>query len=131
MARVPAFLAAVAFAAGVLLGQAAWRPPLWWMIALMAFTLGSLVFATHPSSPSQDWAHRMGSGLALVALAALGAFDIGVRDQQRALELRGRGVGSNLAGDEVQVTAHVLRDSTSRARGPSTSEIVDVESECI
>src|SRR5450759_1380628 len=131
MSRVPAFLAAVAFAAGVWLGAAAWHPPLWWMIALVVCSCGALLLSvrSHPSRTSQGGAPAF--AVALLALAALGALDIGAREQSRSIELRDRTLGAYLTGDDVQITAHVLRDSTSRPRGPSISEMVDVESECI
>jgi competence protein ComEC len=131
MSRVPAFLAAVAFAAGVWLGAAAWHPPLWWMIALVVCSCGALLLSvrSHPSKTSQGGAPAFAG--ALLALAALGALDIGAREQSRSIELRDRTLGAYLTGDDVQITAHVLRDSTSRPRGPSISEMVDVESECI
>ena len=128
MDRAPAFLAAVAFAAGVWLGASEWRPPLWWMIALLAFACAALLLVAHSSTVSRG---RPAWAAALLALAALGALDIAARDQDRSRELRERVLEPYVSGDEVQVTAHVSRDSTSRRRGSSTSEIVDVETECL
>src|SRR5690349_21210211 len=104
MSRSPAFLAATAFAAGVWLGMAEWRPPAWWMIALAACAAGALLLVR---------SSRVAFALALLALAALGALEIAARDQARARELSGRSLGAFLSGDEVLVTGHVLRDSNS------------------
>ncbi|MGH9522444.1 MAG: ComEC/Rec2 family competence protein [Terriglobales bacterium] len=120
MARAPAFLAAVAFAAGVWLGTAAWRPPVWWLMAAVACVVGAAF-----SRKSQ----RLAYALALLAVAALGAMASGARDPVDT--------SSNVAlspfldGGEVVVTGHVLGDSTSRPHGQSTSEAVDIESECM
>lgn len=122
---MPAFLAAVAFAAGVWLATAAWRPPLWWLVALLVCFLAALLLRSQ----------RLAFAVALLCLAALGALDVGARDAGRALELHQptfARIGQMWAGgDEVQITGHVLRDSNSLARGTSTSEVVDVESECV
>ncbi len=121
MARAPAFLAAVAFAAGVWLGGAAWRPPIWWLVAVLACAAAALVIVR---------SSRVALSLALLALIALGALEVGARNQGSA-ERRDRVLGPFLAADEVQVTAHVLRDSMSRPRGKSSGEVVDVETECV
>ena len=117
MARAPAFLAAVAFAAGVWLGTAAWRPPLWWLVAALACIAGA-AFARK--------SERLAYALALMAIAALGALTSGVRESVDASN-----VAAFLDGSDVVVTGHVLADSTSRPRGKSTSEAVDVEAECM
>src|SRR5690348_8124 len=80
MSRFPAFLAATAFAAGVWLGGAAWRPPLWWTVAVLACAGGALLFCfSHPSKTAQGAAPAF--ALALLALVSLGALDIGARHQ--------------------------------------------------
>ena len=120
---MPAFVAAVAFAAGVWLGGAAWRPPLWWLMALLVCGLAALLVVR---------SRRLAFAVALLSLAAVGALDLGTRDQQRALELHpASSVAQMWDAVEVQVTGHVLRDSTRRVRGSSGSEVVDVESDCI
>ena len=69
---------------------------------------------------------------ALIALAALGAIDIAARNQQRSHEWSSqRDAARFLTGDEVTITGRVLRDSATRRRGESSSEIVDVESESV
>lgn len=120
MARAPAFLAAVAFAAGVWLGTAAWRPPMWWLVACLACAAGAALSAK---------SSRLAYALALMAVAALGALAIGAPTQ--AATDPNHDFAPYLSGDEVLVTAHVLADSTSRPRGPSTSETVDVTTECM
>src|SRR3954452_1850532 len=129
MSRAPAFLAAVAFAAGVWLGVAEWRPPVWWMIAVLVCAGAASLWFAIPSKNRQGGAPSF--GIALLALIALGALAIGARDQRRALDGRERTLGPYVSGDDVQVTGHLVRDSTSRARGLSRSEIVDLETECV
>jgi competence protein ComEC len=122
MSRVPAFLAAVAFAAGVWLGAAQWRPPLWWMVALTCCALGALLAFRST---------RMAFTIALLALVALGALAVGSRDIVASSEIQTRALEPFLVDDDVQITGHLLRDSTSRARGRSHSEMADLETECV
>ena len=63
--RQPLFLAAAAYAAGILLGDGLWRPPAWWLIA-------SLVCAA-AAALLMGRALRLACGLALVALLCPGA----------------------------------------------------------
>lgn len=120
MARAPAFLAAVAFGAGVWLGASAWRPPLWWLVASGACMVGAALARKSA---------RMAYALALLAVGALGALAVGARDLSRQPPTAG--LASFLDGDEVLVTGHVLADSTTRPRGQSASESVDVQAECM
>ena len=122
MSRVPAFAAALAFALGVWFGNVAWRPPLWSVVALLAWSAAALTLVR---------SRRFAYGAALLSLAALGALDVGARDQGRAVQERERAIQPLPATEEVSVTGHALRDSTSRQRGSSTSEVVDVETECV
>jgi len=42
--RQPLFWAAVAFSLGLWTGLRAWRPPSWWVVALVAFVLAAWWF---------------------------------------------------------------------------------------
>jgi competence protein ComEC len=84
------------------------------------------VFAPTGANPARMG--RPGYVLALLALGALGALDIGARDQ--AQPSTDPTLARFLGGDDVLLNARVLADSTSRPRGRSTSEAVDVEAEC-
>ena len=101
--RQPIFWAAAVFAAGILLGAYAWRPPLWWMLATSAF-LGAAVFF-------------LGRRLTAAVALALGAF-VGVG--ALSFELQGAaGPPNQLAAfcerGPVAVTGYLLRDGTLRA----------------
>jgi hypothetical protein len=59
--RQPLFWAAVALSLGLWVGVRAWRPPVWWGIAVVAFVLaasgfwrGELGFLKHSPSALQD-----------------------------------------------------------------------------
>lgn len=128
MARTPAFLAAVAFALGVWLGAMAWRPPLWWLVAVFACAIGALIIRGRGTSVSPV-TQTIAYALALLALAALGALDIAARDAAQVPP--DPALARFLGGEDVLVNGRVLADSTSRPRGPSTSELADIETECI
>src|SRR5213078_3077713 len=42
--RQPLLWAALAYAAGLVIGVYAWRPPLWWMVALIVFRSSAIYF---------------------------------------------------------------------------------------
>ncbi len=114
----PLFGAAVAFAVGLFVGVRAWRPPSWWVIALLAFALAACWFLKR-----RAWAARW---LALASWFLLGAFLIQVRTQRvgdpRILSLAD--------GREVTLSGHVIREGYPRAAGPrGTRESIDVETE--
>ncbi len=116
--RQPLFWAALAFSTGLWVGVRAWRPPSWWVIAMLAFVL-----AAWWSVPRRAW---MAKSLALGTWFLLGAFLIQVRGGQA-------GNPQMLAladGREVTLTAHVIREGYARAAGPrSIRESIDVETE--
>ena len=69
--RQPLFWAALAFSAGLWVGLRAWRPPAWWVIAVLAFTLAACWFV-----PRRAW---LAKSLSLGTWILLGAFLIQVR----------------------------------------------------
>ncbi len=114
---------ALAFAAGIVAGGHAWRPPLWWVAAWIVFALSSAY-----------WLRRRGTLAFIVGLGAL--FFLG------ALLIQVRGPESGDAshadllrfadGAEVMVTAHVTREGTLQEDGPGNyRQRVEVETEQI
>jgi competence protein ComEC len=118
--RQPLFGAALAFSTGVFVGVHAWRPPSWWVFALVAFVLAAFWFVSR-----RAWAAKL---LALGSWFLLGAFLIQVRNPQT----RDSSILGLADGREVTLTGHVTRERYARAAGPrSTRESVDVETEQI
>jgi hypothetical protein len=123
--RQPLFWAALAFSLGLWTGTRAWRPPLWWVIALVAF-----IFAASWFLKKRGW---LAKTLSLGAWFLLGAFLIQVRgqppdevhrDDSRALALAD--------GRPVILTAHVIREGYAQDAGSkSVRETIDVETEQI
>src|ERR1039457_5758986 len=116
--RQPLFWAALAFSLGLWTGVRAWRPPSWWVIAVVAF-----VFAASWFLPRRAW---LAKALSLGAWFLLGAFLIQIRGQRqddpRILALAD--------GSVVTLTAHVIRERYARAAGPQAiRESSDVETE--
>ena len=123
--RQPLFWAAVAFSLGLWTGVRAWRPPSWWVIALVAF-----VFAASWFLSKRAW---MAKALSLGAWFLLGAFLIQIRGQPPAeLQQDDARIFALADGREVTLTARVMREGYARASGPrSISESIDVETEAI
>jgi competence protein ComEC len=117
--RQPMLWALSAYATGIVIGRFDWRPPLWWIVAGMVFILAAAYFASGRS--------RFSWTLALAACLIGGAFHI----QARAGLSR---VDSSIVPfadrEEVQVTAHVVRDGHWQEReAGELRQTVDVESE--
>ena len=110
MARAPAFLAAVAFAAGVWLGTAAWRPPLWWLVAAIACIVGA-TFARK----SQRFAYA----LALLEREVLDANEIQLLIQGKPLPARQLPTPS---GDDHGNVQQVLKPEPGRQPGIAPGE---------
>jgi competence protein ComEC len=122
--RQPLFWAAVAFSLGLWTGVRAWRPPSWWVIAVVAF-----VFAASYFLSKRAW---LAKALSLGAWFLLGAFLIQVRGQQGDLQQNNARILALADGREVTLTARVMREGYARAAGPrSISESIDVETEAI
>ena len=118
--RQPLFWAALTFSLGLWTGVRAWRPPLWWMIAVVAF-----VFAASWFLRKRAW---LAKTLSLGTWFLLGAFLIQIRGQPQ-----GDPRISFLAdGREVTLTAHVIREGYARAAGTQQiRESIDIETEGI
>src|SRR5271154_3962797 len=108
--RQPLFWAAVSFSLGLWTGVRAWRPPSWWVIALIAFVFAAFWFVSKRAGVAQ--------ALSLGAWFLLGAFLIQVRDQPSP-EFR-QDLAQLVAlsdGRPVILTAHVIREGYAKAAG--------------
>jgi competence protein ComEC len=126
--RQPLFWAALAFSLGLWTGLRAWRPPSWWVIAVVGFVLAALWFLAQ-----RAWLART---LSLGAWLLLGAFLIQVRSQPPAdLQRDASRILTFADGREVTLTARVMREGYARADDARTDgarqirESVDVETE--
>ena len=114
------FIAALAFASGIVAANFVWRAPLIWLIAFVIAAAG--VCALHRRAPSLAFA------LAVLSLVPLGAFYLQVTDAAQVtppnLEAFATGEGT------VDVTAHVMREGIVRdSPFGGKQESVDVETE--
>ena len=123
--RQPLFWAAVVFSLGLWTGVRAWRPPSWWVFAVVAVVLATSFFLS-----KRAW---LAKALSLGAWVLLGAFLIQVRDQ-RPGELRqdDARILALVDGSAVTLTGRVMREGYARAAGPrSIRQSIDVETEKI
>jgi competence protein ComEC len=123
--RQPLFWAAIAFSLGLWTGVRAWRPPSWWVLAVVAF-----VFAASWFLRRRVWLAR---ALSLGTWFLLGAFLIQVRGQRPAeLQQDGARLAALSDGRLVTLTGRVMRAGYVQAAGArSIRETVDVETEAI
>ncbi len=121
--RQPLFWAALAFSLGLWMGLHAWRPPLWWVIAVVAFVLAAAWFL-----PKRAW---LAKALSLGAWVLLGAFLIQIRGQRPdQLQQDDARILALADGRAVTLTARVMREGYARDAGPrSIRESIDVETE--
>src|SRR5208337_4167372 len=116
--RQPLFWAALVFSLGLWTGVRAWRPPSWWVIAILAF-----VFAASWFLRKRAW---LAKAFSLRTWFLLGALLIQVRGQPHG-DPR---ISSLADGREVTLTAHVIREGYARAAGAQQiRESIDVETE--
>ncbi|HEY4959914.1 MAG TPA: ComEC/Rec2 family competence protein [Terriglobales bacterium] len=118
--RGPAFIAALAFATGIVVANYVWRPPLIWLVAAIIAAAGVVVLRRR--APSLAFA------LAIISLLPLGAFYLQVTDAAQVtppnLQAFATGQGT------VEVTAHVMREGIVRdSPFGGKQESVDVETE--
>ncbi len=116
--RQPLFLAAIVFSIGLWAGVRAWRPPAWWMIAILGFAAAALWFLS-----LRPW---LAKALALAAWFLLAAL---------LIQIRGRPADdpklfSFSDGRVVTLTAHVIREGYAHSTGPrSIRQSLDIETE--
>src|ERR1039457_1622195 len=121
--RQPLFWAALGFSLGLWTGVRAWRPPSWWVIAVVAFVLAAAWFL-----PKRAW---LAKALSLGAWVLLGAFLIQIRGQApHELQQDEARILALADGRAVALTARVMREGYARDAGPqSIRESIDVETE--
>ena len=105
------------------MGTRAWRPPSWWMIALVAFILAASWFL-----PKRAW---LAKALSLGTWFLLGAFLIQIRSQPSGeLQPDFSRIPALADGRPVTLTGRIMREGYARAAGPqSIRETVDLETE--
>jgi competence protein ComEC len=123
--RQTLFWAAIAFSLGLWTGVRAWRPPSWWVLAVVVF-----VFAASWFLRKRVW---LAKALSLGTWFLLGAFLIQVRGQPPAGLQQDRARLAALSdGRVVTLTGRVMREGYAQAAGArSIRETVDVETEAI
>ncbi len=120
--RQPLFWAALAFSLGLWTGVRAWRPPSWWVIAVVAFVLAASWFVS-----KRAW---LAKALSLGAWFLLGAFLIQIRGQPSDAQQDSSRILTLADGGPVTLTARVMREGYARSAGPqSIRESIDVETE--
>src|SRR5262249_481351 len=116
--RHPLLWASISYAVGIAAGSYLWRPPLWWFVATTIFIGASIYFR-----------HRIHLGRTLV----LGAFFV-----EGAVHIQLRNASTHINtellpfadGEELTITAHVIRDSQIRpAHNNESRQLLDVETE--
>ena len=117
--RRPLLWAAFSYGAGIVAGSYAWRPTSWWVIATLGFIAAGAYFV-----PKRVW---LGFSLALGALFFVGVLQIQLRN---SVPVSDGGIGMFAGGDEVTVTAHVIRQGEVREAGfGGWRETIDVETD--
>jgi competence protein ComEC len=115
--RQPLLYAALTFAAGIIAGTYAWRPPLWFLVAILTCSLSAVLLSNRR--------RRIAWAFGLSSLFWLGALSVQLRAPTPVPNI------SNLTdGSEVLITAHVIKGGTSRDDGFGTvRQTLDVEAE--
>jgi competence protein ComEC len=110
--------AALSYSAGIIAGVYAWRPASWWIAAGIAFLAAGLYFMRR-----RKW---LGASLALGAFFLAGALHIQLRG---AAALPDSSLNA-FAGQQVEMTAHVIREGRFREASPNElRQSLDIETE--
>jgi competence protein ComEC len=113
--------AALAYGGGIVTGFYVWRPPLWWLVAAVAF-FSSAAYLRRQRA-------RAAFALVLLALSVTGAL---VMQVQVPEESDGTNVLAFADGQDVVVTAHVIKEGNLHERTPGDSQQrLDIETEQI
>src|SRR4051812_9057867 len=113
------FLAAVAFAGGILAASSlsGYRPPLWWLLAALVFASAAILLR---------FATRIQSTLAFLSIASLGALALQLSSSASTVS------STSLDGNELEIVAHVTRDSVERPGFfGSPRQVVELETESV
>jgi len=114
--------AALAFALGIVAGQYAWRPPLWWLVAFLAAVVFASFFLRR-----RPWAAFL---LGLAALMTAGALNIQSRPPRDSGAVQILPFAQSR--DEAIVTGHVIKEGTLQASGyGGVRQVIDVGTEDI
>jgi competence protein ComEC len=110
----------LAYALGVVVGTYAWRPPLWWLIALIFFSVSGAYFVRRRAAAAFV--------LGLSAIFVAGALTIQVRTPNSG----GNGVIAFADGRDLIITAHVVKEGNLRDRiAGDAQQKLDLETEQI
>ena len=108
--------AALAYSAGLWIGKLAWRPPGWWVVSALAFAASAAYFLQR-----RHWAS---TSLAIGSVFLAGALAIQIGGDNPSGPVW---IGD---GQEVMVTAHVVKEGNLQSDGPGFfHQRVDVETE--
>jgi competence protein ComEC len=117
--RQPILWAALAYASGIIAGAHWFRPASWWVTAGMAFILAGLFFLGR-----RKW---LGAALALGAFFLAGALHIQLCGPSPLLDTT---LQPFTDGQEVEMTAHVMREGRLREQAPNElRQSVDLQTE--
>ncbi len=114
------FWAAILYSLGIVAGTYCWRPDIWWIFALVSFILAAVYFTLY--RPGLGWF------LAFAALFFAGALHIQSRNAAHPSD---PGILPYAAGEELEITAHVVRDPHVQTGFGETRESLDLETEAI
>ena len=117
------FAAALAFACGILFAHWFWRPAIWWVAAFVVSAVSALVLVRFAEA-ARRYRESAAFSLALLALAAVGAF----AEQARWGYVPNDSSLHTFFGDEVIVAGHVMRDAIIRDDGRRQSVDFAIES---
>ncbi len=113
--------AALAYAGGIVTGFYLWRPPLWWLVAAIAFSASGAYFLRRRPKPAFS--------LALSALLVTGALMMQVRAPENQCST---GALAFADGRDVVVTAHITKEGNLLGKGVGDDQQrVDLETEQI
>lgn len=118
--RQPLLWAALGYSGGIVAGVYLWRPPLWWLVAAVAFSGFTCFFRRR-----RPW---MAALLGLSVMFLAGALSTQLRPPNDP----GSGILRFADGEEVTVTARVTNDGALRQTGSGGArQVLDVETERI
>lgn len=111
--------AALSYASGITAGIYCWRPVLWWVVGAVVFISAGAYFSSRRS--------HFGWAIALGAFFVVGALHVQVRSARSRADT---GIQPFANGQELQITAHVIRDGRLQPAGSNEfRQSLDVESE--